>query len=111
MDKKPFKLDPIHQEVVFHATTCLEKGRGAKVIVPTFTTQSPVRLEILYKLDREVGYYRAHKGKGNRKITSPQQDGPEEEPTQAPLEQEVENVQGSENVEATQTQDNPQVHH
>ena len=63
----------------------------------------------MHQINREIGYYRVQKGKGKRKITSPQQAKPKEEPTQASPQQGIENVQGLENVEATQTQDNPQV--
>jgi hypothetical protein len=81
--KRPFKQDPIPQEVFFHAIAHPTKGRGAKVTMPTFTTQSLVRPEIMHQLDREVRYYRAQKGKGKRKITSPKQDEPKEGTTQA----------------------------
>ncbi len=99
--KIPFKLDPIPQEMVFHAQAHPARDRGTKVIVPIFTTQSLVRPEVVHQLDREVGYYRAQKGKGKRKRTSPKQDEPKEGVTHAPPQPEVENVQGSENVEAT----------
>ena len=98
--------------MVFHAQARLARGQGAKVTVPTFTAQSLVRPEIVHQLDREVGYYRAQKGKGKgkRKRNSPKQAKlEEEEATQAPPQIGEENVQGSEDVEATQTQDNPQV--
>lgn len=55
--KRPFKLDPIHQVVVFHAQAHPSRGQGAKVTVPTFITQSLVKPEIVHQLDREVGYY------------------------------------------------------
>ena len=69
--KRPFKLDLIPQVFVFHSQAHLDKGQGVKVAVPTFTDQSPMRLEIVHQLDREVGYYRAQKGKGKRKINFP----------------------------------------
>lgn len=107
--KRPFKVDPIPQVVDFQATTRPTKGGGAKVTIPTFIAQSLVRPEIVHQLDKEVGYYRAHKGKGKRKRTSPQQPKPIEELVQALPQQAEENVQWSKNVEATQTKDNPQV--
>lgn len=36
--KRPFKLDPIPETVVFHAQARPAKGRGAKVIIPTLLT-------------------------------------------------------------------------
>lgn len=94
-------MDLIPQEVVFQDTTHPKKGRGAKVTVPTFTSQSPMKPETMHQLDREIRYYRALKGKGKRKITSPQQVKPEEGTTQTPPQQGAENVQGVENVEVT----------
>ena len=41
--KRPFKLYLVPQTIFFQATTCPVKGRGVKVIVPTFTTQSAIR--------------------------------------------------------------------
>ena len=73
----------------------------------TFTTQSLVRPKLVHQLDRPIGYYRAKKGKGKRKRTSPPWAEPKEEATQASPQQVEENVQGPENVEATQTQDDP----
>ena len=34
--KKPFKLDPIPETVIFHAQAHPTKGRGKKVTIPTF---------------------------------------------------------------------------
>ena len=82
--KRPFKLDPIPQVVVFHTTAHPTRGQGDKVTMPTFTTPSLVRLETMHQLDRKVGYYRAKQGKVKRKINYPQQVKLEEEPTQAP---------------------------
>ena len=60
--KRPFKLDPIPQTIVFHAQSFPAKGQGSKVTVPTFTTRSPMRLDTIHQLDRKVGYYRAQMG-------------------------------------------------
>ena len=35
--KRPFKLDPIPQAVVFHTQAHLARGHGAKVTMTTFT--------------------------------------------------------------------------
>ena len=107
--KRPFKLDPIPQIVVFHAQAYPSKGQGAKFTIPTFTTQSPMRPKRIHQLDRPVGYYRAQKDKGKRKRTYPQQVEIEEEMSQAPLQKGEENVQGPENVEDIQAQYDPQV--
>ena len=90
--KRTFKLDPIPQVVVFHTTAFLVRGRGAKVVVPNFIAQFLVRTKIVHKLDIEVAYYRAKKGKQKSKRTSPKKDEPEEEPTQALPQEGVENV-------------------
>ena len=36
--KKPFNLDPLTKIVIFHAQAFPTKGRGKKVIVPTFSS-------------------------------------------------------------------------
>ena len=46
--KKPFPLDPILDTVIFHVHACPKRGRGKKVIIPTFEAQSPIRLETVY---------------------------------------------------------------
>ena len=71
--KKPFQLDPIPDIMIFYMQSFLEKGRGKKVTIPTFAAQSPMRPEIVFKLDHPVGYYHPpeRKGKGKRKRTSP----------------------------------------
>lgn len=65
--KEPFKLDFVPKTIVLQATTSLVKGRGENVIVPTVTAQSPIRLEMVYQKDRELGYFKAQKGKKNGK--------------------------------------------
>ena len=52
--KKPFKLDLVPQNIPLQATTCPTRGKVAKVTIPTFHTQSPVRLEIIHQHEREV---------------------------------------------------------
>ena len=42
--KQPFPLDPIPETIVFHAQARPKKGKGRKVIVPTFVLQSPIKL-------------------------------------------------------------------
>ena len=71
--KKPFKLNPVSQTITFQAIACPDKGKGAKVIVLTFPTQSPVRSEKIYMYDREVGYFMVEKGNNERKSASPKQ--------------------------------------
>ena len=68
-----------------------------------------MRFKTLHQLDRPDGYYRAQKGKGKRKRTSPWLVELEGEVTQAPPQEGEENVQGPEKVEDTRTQDDPQV--
>ena len=72
--KKAFPLDPISNTMIFHAHAHSKRGRGKKVTIPTFATQSPIRLEIVYQLDHPVGYCHPpeRKGKNKRKRTSPQ---------------------------------------
>ena len=84
--KKPFKLDPICDTMIFHAQAHLEKGRGKKVTIPTFASQSPIRPEIVYQLDHPARYYHPpkRKGKGKRKRSSPQSIDIEEGEVQAP---------------------------
>ena len=65
--KKPFKLDPIPLSIPLQATTRLARDKGAKIIVPTFPTQSLVGLEIVYQHEREVEYFKAYKRKNKRK--------------------------------------------
>ena len=65
--KKPFKLDPIPETIIFHAQACLTKGRVKKVTILTFTTQSPIRPKMIYQLDRPVGYYHPQERKGQEK--------------------------------------------
>lgn len=55
--KKPFQLDPIPDTIIFHTQARPKKGRGRKVTIPTFATQSPIKLEIVYQLDYLVGHY------------------------------------------------------
>lgn len=69
--KRPFKLDPVPQIVVFQAIVRPVRGRGEKVTIPTFPAQSPIRLEMEYKHEREVGYFKVEKGKNKRKRDSP----------------------------------------
>ena len=40
--KKPFPLDPISDTMIFYVHAHPERGRGKKVIVPTFASQSPI---------------------------------------------------------------------
>ena len=59
----------------------------------TFPTQSLVRLEMVYKCDKDVGYFREDKGKNKRERDSPKKDdleskAPQEELTQAPKNEE-----------------------
>ena len=70
--KKPFLLDPVSKIVTFHAHARPERCKGRKVTVPTFTLKSPIRPEIVYQLDRPVGYYHPPEKKGKRKRASPQ---------------------------------------
>ena len=56
--KRPFKLDLIPQTIVFQATTHPVKGRRENVTMPTFTTLSLVRPEIVHQLEKEFGYFR-----------------------------------------------------
>ena len=76
-----------------------------------FIAQSPIRPEMVYQLDRKVGYYRAQKGKGKgkRKRDSPQQAELEEGEIQALAQQRGKNIRGPKNVEAAQAQDDPKV--
>ena len=69
--KKPFPLDPIPNIVIFHAHAHPERGKGRKVTVPIFALQSHIQPEIVYQLDRPVGYYHPPKRKGKMKTTSP----------------------------------------
>ena len=102
--KKPFKLDPIPEIVVFNAQARPTKGRGKKVTIPTFASQLPIRPEIVYQLDRLVGYYHPQekKGKGKRKRISPQRAEPKEGEILAPPWQQEENVQGPKDIRASQ---------
>lgn len=70
LDQKTIQARSNPSNYIFQATTHPTKGGGAKVTIPTYTTQSLVRLEIVHQIDREVGYYRVQKGKGKRKINS-----------------------------------------
>ena len=45
--KKPFPLDPIPDTMIFHAHARPERGRGKKVTIPSFATQSPIRPKII----------------------------------------------------------------
>lgn len=70
--KRPFKLDPVPQIIVFQGISHLVKGRGVKVIVPMFIAQSLIRPKIMYQHNREFRYFKAHKGKNKNKRVSPQ---------------------------------------
>ena len=74
--KKPFKLDPLPQFIIFQATTHPITGKGAKVIVQTFLSQSLVKPQMVYQHDRDVGYFRANKGRNKRKRDSPKKTKP-----------------------------------
>ena len=50
----------------------LERGKGRKVTIPTFSLKSPIRSETVYQLDHPVGYYHPLEKKGKRKRASPQ---------------------------------------
>ena len=80
-----------------------------KVIVPTFTSQTLIRPEMVYQHDREDGYFKVEKGKNKRKIISPKQTELKVEGTQAQEVTQAPENQEPKNVEATQTQDNLQV--
>ena len=71
--KKPFNLDPNPLVVTLQDTTCPIKGKGAKVTVPTFPAQPPVRSKMIHQHERDVEYFRVDKGKNKRKRESPKQ--------------------------------------
>ena len=109
--KKPFKLDPIPETIIFHAQARPTKGRWKNFTIPTFAAQSPIMPATVYQLDRLVEYYypQERKGKGKRKRSSPQRVEPQEGKILAPPQQEEENVQGSKDTGASQVQDDPQL--
>lgn len=102
--KKPFKLDPIPEIVIFHPQAHLVKGRGKKVTIPIFLAQSLIRPEMVYQIDRQVGYYHTQeiKSKGKRKRNSPLWTELEEGEISTPPQQEKENVQGPEDTWSSQ---------
>ena len=107
--KKPFKLDPILETMIFHVQSHIARGKGEKVTMPKFTSQLAVRLEMVHQLHRPAGDYRAKKGKGQGKRNSPQQAEPKEGEIMAPPQQGEENIQGPKNIEDTHTQGDPKV--
>ncbi len=57
------------------------KDKGTKVTVPTFPTQSPVRMEMVHQHERDVEYFMENKEKNKRKRESPKKAQPKfEEP-------------------------------
>ena len=73
--------------------------------------QSPIRPEIVYQLDRLVGYYHPleRKEKNKRKRISPQRVKIEQVEEKEPPQQQEESVQGSKDTPTTQVQDDPQL--
>ena len=69
--KKPFNLDLVTQVVTLQTTSCPIKGKGAKVTVSTFPSQSLVKPKMVYQHEMDVGYFREDKGKNKRKGESP----------------------------------------